>query len=102
MDHISFITKEVRRSFEMSKEELKIQLELMYKELMKIKSDEEFLHKCGFYEYDGEIGMIPVILKEDPPDVRRRKEKIIRKRIKKLKKKMPELYKCITLHKYLV
>lgn len=84
----------------MTKEEIRKNLEDYYKNLMKIPSDEEFVHKSGFYEYDGEIGMIPVILKEDPEDVKKRKEKIIKKKIQALKRKMPELFKCISTFKH--
>ncbi len=83
----------------MSKNYSKNELEKLYEELMKIKSDNEFVKKSGIYEYDGEIGIVPVILKEDPEEVKKRKERILKKKVSDLKRKMPELYKVIISHK---
>lgn len=59
---------------------------------MKIKSDKEFMLQSGFYEYDGELGMVPIVFPEDPTDVKLRKENIIKKKVKGLRKQMPELF----------
>lgn len=67
-------------------------LKQLYKELIDIKDDREFMVRSGFYEYDGELGMVPVILKEDPAEVKIRKERIIKKKVVYLRKKMPEYF----------
>lgn len=72
----------------------------LYSKIKDIKDDKDFMEKSGFYEYDAELGMVPVILKEDPEYIKERKRNIIKKRVKSFCKKIQTVFGKVDLNEF--